>query len=88
MGADALQVETQVTTLPRRHADKERRYTVFTQSAAALAGADAVSPAEAGPEGADAGRRLLAADARQPAALRITPSQKLLGDASTGDIAT
>jgi hypothetical protein len=87
-GQDNLQVETQVTVLNRDGSpDKERRYTVFVQ-------ADHKSlvlmrsPAEQGQ------KVLMLADdfwllmpgSQRP--LRITPSQKLLGDASTGDIAT
>lgn len=87
-GDTALQVETEVTTLTRDGStDKERRYTVFTQSqhrSLVLMR----SPAEAGQKVLMLGDDfwlLLPGSAR---ALRITPSQKLLGDASTGDIAT
>lgn len=87
-GNTALQVETQVTTLNRDGSpDKERRYTVFSQSqhrSLVLMR----SPAEAGQKVLMLGDDfwlLLPGSAR---ALRITPSQKLLGDASTGDIAT
>ena len=87
-GSTALQVETEVTTLKRDGStDKERRYTVFTQSqhrSLVLMR----SPAEAGQKVLMLGDDfwlLLPGSAR---ALRITPSQKLLGDASTGDIAT
>ena len=87
-GNAALQVETEVTTLKRDGStDKERRYTVFTQSqhrSLVLMR----SPAEAGQKVLMLGDDfwlLLPGSAR---ALRITPSQKLLGDASTGDIAT
>lgn len=87
-GNAALQVETEVTTLQRDGStDKERRYTVFTQSqhrSLVLMR----SPAEAGQKVLMLGDDfwlLLPGSAR---ALRITPSQKLLGDASTGDIAT
>jgi len=82
------QVETQVTTLNRDGSiDKERRYTVFTapshQSLVLMR-----SPAEDGQKVLMLGDDfwlLLPGSAR---ALRITPMQKLLGDASTGDIAT
>jgi hypothetical protein len=87
-GNTALQVETEVTTLKRDGStDKERRYTVFTQSqhrSLVLMR----SPSEAGQKVLMLGDDfwlLLPGSAR---ALRITPSQKLLGDASTGDIAT
>jgi outer membrane lipoprotein-sorting protein len=87
-GQDNLQVETQVTVFNRDgSADKERRYTVFVQ-------ADHKSlvlmrsPAEQGQKVLMLGDDfwLLMPGSQRP--LRITPSQKLLGDASTGDIAT
>lgn len=87
-GADALQVETQVTTLGRDgRADKERRYTVFTQSQRRSL-VLMRSPAEAGQKVLMLGDDfwLLLPGSQRP--VRITPSQKLLGDASTGDIAT
>jgi hypothetical protein len=87
-GTENLQVETLVTTLNRDgSADKERRYTVFSQ-----AGHRSLvlmrSPAEAGQKVLMLGDDfwLLLPGSARP--LRITPSQKLLGDASTGDIAT
>ena len=88
MSADNLQVDTQVQTFNADGTpDKERRYTVFAQ-----AGRQSLvlmqSPAEKGQ------KVLMLADdfwllmpgSQRP--LRITPMQKLLGDASTGDIAT
>lgn len=87
-GADAMQVETQVLQLGRDGAaDKERRYTVFVQpqrrSLVLMR-----SPAEAGQKVLMLGDDfwLLLPGSQRP--VRITPSQKLLGDASTGDIAT
>jgi hypothetical protein len=87
-GTDALQVETLVTTLGRDgQADKERRYTVFTQpqrrSLVLMR-----SPAEAGQKVLMLGDDfwLLLPGSQRP--VRITASQKLLGDAATGDIAT
>ena len=87
-GAENLQVETQVTTFNRDGSpDKERRYTVFSQ-----AGHRSLvlmrSPAETGQKVLMLGDDfwLLLPGSARP--LRITPSQKLLGDASTGDIAT
>jgi len=87
-GQSNLQVETLVTTQKADGStDKERRYTVFVQdqhrSLVLMR-----SPAEAGQ------KVLMLADdfwllmpgSQRP--VRITPSQKLLGDASTGDIAT
>jgi outer membrane lipoprotein-sorting protein len=87
-GADSVQVETQVNTFNRDGSpDKERRYTVFAQrerkSLVLMR-----SPAEAGQKVLMLGDDfwLLLPGSQRP--LRITPSQKLLGDASTGDIAT
>jgi len=87
-GQDNLQVETQVSVLNRDGSpDKERRYTVFVQ-----AGHKSLvlmrSPAEQGQKVLMLGDDfwLLMPGSQRP--LRITPSQKLLGDASTGDIAT
>ncbi len=86
--SDNLQVETQVNTVNRDGTpDKERRYTVFTQ-----AGHKSLvlmrSAAEAGQKVLMLGDDfwLLLPGSQRP--VRITPSQKLLGDASTGDIAT
>jgi hypothetical protein len=88
MSAANMQVETQINTF---HADgspdKERRYTVFAQ-ANRQSLVLMQSPAEKGQ------KVLMLADdfwllmpgSQRP--LRITPMQKLLGDASTGDIAT
>jgi hypothetical protein len=88
VGAENMQVETQIST---RNADgsldKERRYTVFAQ-----AGHRSLvlmkSPAEKGQKVLMLGDDfwLLMPGSQRP--LRITPMQKLLGDASTGDIAT
>ncbi|MBI3154278.1 MAG: outer membrane lipoprotein-sorting protein [Burkholderiales bacterium] len=86
--AEGLQVETQVSVFQRDgSADKERRYTVFVQ-----AGHRSLvlmrSPAEAGQKVLMLGDDywLLLPGSQRP--VRITPAQKLLGDASTGDIAT
>ncbi|MBI5257558.1 MAG: outer membrane lipoprotein-sorting protein [Burkholderiales bacterium] len=87
-GADNLQVETQVTVFNRDGStDKERRYTVFTQ-AEHKSLVLMRSPAEAGQKVLMLGDDfwLLLPGSQRP--MRITPSQKLLGDASTGDIAT
>ena len=87
-GADNLQVETEVSVRNRDGSlDKERRYTVFSQ-----AGHKSLvlmrSLAEAGQKVLMLGDDfwLLMPGSQRP--VRITPSQKLLGDASTGDIAT
>lgn len=87
-GAERLQVETLVTTTKRDgSADKERRYTVFVQdqhrSLVLMK-----SPAEAGQKVLMLGDDFWLLMPGSQRALRITPSQKLLGDASTGDIAT
>ncbi len=86
--SDNLQIETQVTTFNRDGSvDKERRYTVFTQ-AQQRSLVLMRSPAEAGQKVLMLGDDywlLLPGSSR---GLRITPMQKLLGDASTGDIAT
>ena len=88
MGGGALQLETLVSVQGRDGApDKERRYTVFAQP-----GRRSLvlmrSPAEAGQKVLMLGDDfwLLMPGSQRP--LRITPSQKLLGEASTGDIAT
>jgi Outer membrane lipoprotein-sorting protein len=87
-GQDNLQVETNVSVLNRDGSpDKERRYTVFVQ-AQHKSLVLMRSPAEAGQKVLMLGDDfwLLMPGSQRP--LRITPSQKLLGDASTGDIAT
>ena len=88
MNADNLQVDTQINVLNADGTpDKERRYKVFAQ-----AGRKSLvlmqSPAEAGQKVLMLGDDfwLLMPNSQRP--LRITPMQKLLGDASTGDIAT
>ncbi len=88
MSADNLQVETQINVLNADGSpDKERRYTVFAQT-----GRQSLvlmqSPAEKGQKVLMLGDDfwLLMPSSQRP--LRITPMQKLLGDASTGDIAT
>lgn len=87
-GPDALRVDTQVSVFNRDGSpDKQRRYTVFVQP-----GPRSLvlmrSPAEQGQKVLMLGDDfwLLMPGSQRP--LRITPSQKLLGDASTGDIAT
>lgn len=88
MTAPNLQVETQINVINADGTpDKERRYTVFAQ-----AGRKSLvlmqSPAEKGQKVLMLGDDfwLLMPASQRP--LRITPMQKLLGDASTGDIAT
>lgn len=88
MSADNLQVETLINVVNADGSpDKERRYKVFAQS-----GRRSLvlmqSPAEKGQKVLMLGDDfwLLMPDSQRP--LRITPMQKLLGDASTGDVAT
>jgi len=88
MSADNLQVDTQISVFNSDGTpDKERRYTVFAQ-----AGHQSLvlmqSPAEKGQKVLMLGDDfwLLMPASQRP--LRITPMQKLLGDASTGDVAT
>jgi hypothetical protein len=88
MSADNLQVDTLINVINADGTpDKERRYTVFAQ-----AGRQSLvlmqSPAEKGQKVLMLGDDfwLLMPSSQRP--LRITPMQKLLGDASTGDIAT
>jgi Outer membrane lipoprotein-sorting protein len=87
-GTGNLQVETEVKVLNRDGStDKERRYTVFAQ-AQRKSLVLMRSPAEQGQKVLMLGDDfwLLMPGSQRP--LRITASQKLLGDASTGDIAT
>lgn len=88
MGADNLQVETQVTI---SHADgtpdKERRYRVFAQ-AEHRSLVMMQSPAEQGQKVLMLGDDFWLLMPGSQRAMRITPMQKLLGDASIGDIAT
>lgn len=85
---DNVQVEIQIDTFRSDgSADKQRRYTVFSQ-----AGQRSLvlmrSPAERGQKVLMLGDDywLLMPQSQRP--MRITPTQKLLGDASTGDVAT
>ena len=83
-----MQVETLVTTSNADgRFDKERRYTVFAQ-ARHQSLVLMQSPAEKGQKVLMLGDDfwLLLPSSQRP--LRITPMQKLIGDASTGDIAT
>ena len=87
-GSDNLQVETLVQVYKTDGSlDKERRYTVFAQ-AKHQSLVLMQSPAEKGQKVLMLVDDfwLLMPSSQRP--LRITPSQKLLGDASTGDIAT
>ena len=88
MGSENMQVDTQVSVFNTDGSpDKERRYTVFAQ-AKHQSLVLMQSPAEKGQKVLMLGDDfwLLMPGSQRP--LRITPMQKLLGDASTGDIAT
>lgn len=88
MNADNLQVETQINVFNADGSpDKERRYTVLAQ-ARHQSLVLMQSPAEKGQKVLMLGDDfwLLMPGTQRP--LRITPMQKLLGDASTGDVAT
>ena len=88
MSATNMQVDTQISTFNTDGSpDKERRYTVFAQ-ARHQSLVLMQSPAEKGQKVLMLGDDfwLLMPNSQRP--LRITPMQKLLGDASTGDIAT
>ena len=88
MSSDNLQVDTQISVFNSDGSpDKERLYRVFAQSqhqSLVLM----QSPAEKGQKVLMLGDDfwLLMPNSQRP--MRITPMQKLLGDASTGDIAT
>ena len=87
-GADNLQVDTLVQSYKTDGTlDKERRYTVFAQQDRCTL-VLMQSAAEKGQKVLMLGDDfwLLMPSSQRP--MRITPMQKLLGDASTGDIAT
>lgn len=87
IASESMVVDTQVQVLKGGQVDKERRYTVFLKS-----GRRSIvlfkSPAEIGQKMLMTGDDffLLMPGTGRP--IRVTPQQKLLGDASTGDIAT
>ena len=83
----AMKVETQVLVMKAGQQEKERRYTVFAQ-AKHQSLVLMQSPAEKGQKVLMLGDDfwLLMPSSQRP--MRITPMQKLLGDASTGDVAT
>lgn len=87
IAADSMVVDTQVQVMKAGQLDKERRYTVFVRP-----GRRSIvlfkSPAEIGQKMLLMGDDfwLLMPGTGRP--IRVTPQQKLLGDASTGDIAT
>jgi hypothetical protein len=85
--AESVRVETHVELYKNEALDKERLYTVYVKP-----GRRSLvlmkSPSEAGQKVLMLADQfwLLMPESQRP--LRITPSQKLLGEASTGDIAT
>ena len=87
LSGDSVRVETQARMYRDGKLDKERSYVVYTRS-----GRRSLvlmkSPMEQGQKVLMLADQfwLLMPDTQRP--LRITPSQKLLGEASTGDIAT
>jgi len=88
VSSENMQVETMISVFNADGSpDKERRYTVFAQ-AKHQSLVLMRSPAENGQKVLMLGDDfwLLMPSSQRP--LRITPMQKLLGDASTGDIAT
>ena len=88
VSSENMQVETVISVFNADGSpDKERRYTVFAQ-AKHQSLVLMQSPAEKGQKVLMLGDDfwLLMPSSQRP--LRITPMQKLLGDASTGDIAT
>ena len=88
MSGDNMQIDTRISVFNTDGSpDKERRYVVFAQ-ARHQSLVLMQSPAEKGQKVLMLGDDywLLMPGSQRP--LRITPMQKLLGDASTGDIAT
>lgn len=84
--ARSAKVDTDVLLYRDGHLDKERRYTVYLKPDRRTL-VLMKSPVEAGQKVLMLGDQfwLLMPESQRP--LRITPSQKLLGEASTGDIA-
>jgi hypothetical protein len=88
MSSENMQIETQISTFNREgNLEKERRYMVFTQ-AKRQSLVLMQSPAEKGQKMLMLGDDFWMALAGSQRPLRITPLQKLLGDASIGDIST
>ena len=88
MSSENMQIETQITTLSRDGSvEKERRYLVFSQ-AKRQSLVLMQSPAEKGQKMLMLGDDFWMVLAGSQRPLRITPLQKLLGDASIGDVAT
>lgn len=88
VGGSNMQVETEITTFQRDGSvEKERKYRVYSQ-AQRQSLVLMQSPAEKGQKVLMSGDDfwMLLPGSQRP--MRITPMQKLLGDASVGDIAT
>jgi hypothetical protein len=85
--ADALKVETEVKLYKSDKLDKERRYSVYVKP-----GRRSLvlmqSPSEKGQKVLMLGDEFWQIMPQSQRPIRITPMQKLLGDASVGDIAT
>ena len=88
MSSDNMQIETQISTFNRDgNLEKERRYLVFSQ-AKRQSLVLMQSPAEKGQKMLMLGDDFWMVLAGSQRPLRITPLQKLLGDASIGDVST
>lgn len=88
MSSENMQIETQISTFNREgNLEKERRYMVFSQ-AKHQSLVLMQSPAEKGQKMLMLGDDFWMVLAGSQRPLRITPLQKLLGDASIGDVST
>lgn len=87
MPAGALQVETEVKFYKSGALDKERRYTVYLKPGRRSL-VIMQSPSEKGQKVLMLGEDFWMIMPQSQRPIRITPMQKLLGDASAGDIAT
>jgi hypothetical protein len=87
LAGSALQVETSVELYKAGQLDKERRYTVYLKPGRRSL-VIMKSPADAGQKVLMLGDDFWQIMPQSQRPIRITPIQKLLGDASAGDIAT
>ncbi|MEO8008427.1 MAG: outer membrane lipoprotein-sorting protein [Betaproteobacteria bacterium] len=85
--AQALMVETEVKLFKANNLDKERRYTVYVKPGRRSL-VVMQSPSEKGQKVLMLGEEFWQIMPQSQRPIRITPMQKLLGDASVGDIAT
>jgi len=87
LAADSVKVETRIEVLKNGQLDKERRYTVMARP-----GRESLvlmrSPAEKGQKVLMKGDDFWMIMPTSQRPIRITPTQKLLGDAAAGDVAT